>query len=78
LRRGILHCHPIGFELKGRIASYLAIAGRQTLLGIVEMREEDFLGQCQRSIGAEDSSNFGEPLQELRIGRSSRGEDVGR
>lgn len=72
-----MHCHSIRFELESRLASDVgAILGvcKERLLGVVEVRVEDFLCERQPAGCAKYASNVIEFLEKLRVRRCARGE----
>lgn len=75
LCRGILHRHSVGFKLEVRYTSNIcAVLGvrEKGFFRIVEMGVEDFFGESQLPVWAQDSAYFMEPLDEFLIWRRSR------
>lgn len=72
-----MHCHSVRFELEIRLASDVrAILGvcQERLLGVVEVRVEDFLCERQPAGCAKYVSHLIEFLEKLRVWRCARGE----
>lgn len=77
LRTRILHRHAIRLELEIRLPAYIPPiirVAQQRLLGTIEMRVQDLLGERQLALWAEHAAHFLEAGEELGVRRGALGE----